>query len=177
MWGCTVSAYYNTNGICVVCTKQNLSSNINGDHMYTFLITEPGVFLAKHIILNLSLCLYYWWCPLHMPNKHSVINVCHFIYRGMVHHTCLIWNISTWINILALQRHLYKVNASLSCLFIHAWLYQSNNGIFLLRMDHHLDSFQIWKVGSLGCYGNPPKIINNKQLYHRFTRILLSHVV
>ena len=149
--------------------------------MYTFLITYPGVFLAKHIILNLSLCLYYWWCPLHMPNKHSVINVCHFIHRGMVHHTCLIWNVSTWINILALQRHLYEVNASLSCLFIHPWLHQSNNGVFLsgsLHTDNHLDSFQIWKVGSLGCYGNPPKLLTTSSritdlqgfLYHTLSR-------
>ena len=60
--------------------------------MYTFLIMYPGIFIAKHIILNLSSFVLLMWCPLHVPNEYSVSNPCCFIHRGTVNHTSLIWS-------------------------------------------------------------------------------------
>ena len=80
---------HNTNCICVICSKYYLNYMINGDYIYTFLITYPGVFPAKCIICH---CLYCWWCPVHVLNEYSVSNLRYFIYQGMVDRTSLIWS-------------------------------------------------------------------------------------
>ena len=60
--------------------------------MYTFLRMYPGIFIAKHIILNLSSSVLLMWCPLHVPNEYSVSNPCCCIHRGIVNHNSLIWS-------------------------------------------------------------------------------------
>ena len=64
------------------------------DHVYTFFIMCPGIFLAKCIILSPSssvLLMVSTACA----NKHSASNFHHYIHRGMVHRTSLKYGVTT----------------------------------------------------------------------------------
>ena len=117
---------------------------MNGDHVYAFFIMCPGIFLAKYVILSPSssvLLMVSTACA----NKHSVSNLHHYIHRGMVHHTNLIWsdhylcsyivhgmvnctslirNISTWIEHFHVTKHLYGSICKF-IIFVHALPYQT----------------------------------------------------
>ena len=86
-WSCTAPVDCIVRTVSMWWAVKNLSCMINGDHVYTlrtFLIIYPGIIFCLH--------LYCWWCPLHVPNKHSVSNLHQFIHGGMVHRTSLIWS-------------------------------------------------------------------------------------
>ena len=81
-----------------------------------------SILLAKHIILDLSLCC--WWCPLHVPNEYSANNLSQFIHRDIIYRTSLIWN-----------------NHNLCHLFFVAWLtvpaFYGASTIFAIHSSDH----------------------------------------